>query len=751
VAFYNSNAKYFYVDTNRTNYNDFWKEAASWDIVMDAYQRNPTNATYRQMIDDVYNGFMARNQDMSTACNTSKSLTTISNPYNDDIGWWAKASIRAFTITHESRYLNCAQRLFDFIYRYWDTSTNGGGILWNRSLPAKNTCTNAPAVITAAQLSMALSNKAYLTKAQMIYNWVKSNLTNGSGIVYDGVVNDQVQITYNYGTFIGAADALYQATKDPSYLTDANNAAKQSLTHVTKNGILRDEGTGDNGGFKAIYAQYLAELVITYHQSQYLNFLQQNATMAWNNRRRSDNLVGNDWTTPPTPTTIIDTHSASSAVAILQVTPFQGLGNSANIPRNSGNLAKNDRNAKPVLGWSTWNFIGNHPTQANIEAQAIVMANTLKSHGYTYILLDDFYYLDPSKNVDAFGRWVVDTSKFPNGLTGLAQDIHKLGLKFGAYLTPGIPVAAINQNTPIEGTPYHAKDIADTSRFENNYNYGGKVMYYINYSKPGAQEYVNSWAIQLASWGVDFLKMDGVGSQDISDVQAWSNALNYSGRTIFFDLSNNLSIDNATIWRQYANAWRTQGDIECYTGCPGHRISWGGVLGRFKSAAAWAKYAGPGGWNDLDALDIAEGKLDGINDTERQTAMTLWAIAAAPLYLGDDLTSMDNYGQQLLTNDEVIAQDQAGRAGAPISQGKQQVWRVHNSDGTYTIALFNLDSSTATVTINWSQLGLSGSQKVHDLWAHKDLGSFPNSFSASLHAHGSYLIKVGITPINKLL
>lgn len=403
---------------------------------------------------------------------------------------------------------------------------------------------------------------------------------------------------------------------------------------------------------------------------------------------------------------------------------------------------KNDGNAKPFLGWSSWYFVGRHPTQAKIEAQARVVADTLKSHGYNYILLDDFYYLNPATTVDQFGRWVVDTSKFPKGLVGLAKDIHNMGLKFGAYLTPGIPVAAVNQNTSIEGTPYHAKDIADISRFEKNYNYRNNVMYYIDYSKPGAQAYINSWARQLASWGVDFLKMDGVNDTDIPDVQAWSSALNNSGRTIFFDISNNLNISNANIWKQYTNAWRTQGDVQCYGKCRGDMVDWKHISGRFKSAAAWAKYAGPGGWNDLDSINVANGVLDGISDTERQTYMTLWAIAAAPLYLGDDLTSMDNYGKQLLTNDEVIALDQAGIAGTPISQGDQQVWQVHNSNGSYTIALFNLGSSTATVTINWSQLGLGGSLKVHDLWAQRDLGNFPNSFSASLPAHGSRLIRV---------
>jgi len=148
----------------------------------------------------------------------------------------------------------------------------------------------------------------------------------------------------------------------------------------------------------------------------------------------------------------------------------------------------------PFMGWSTWNFIGHNPTEANVEAQARAVASQLKSHGYNYILLDDFWYSNPATTVDANGRWAVDTSRFPNGLAGLASYLHGLGLEVGFYLTPGIPVAAVNQNTPIEGTSLHAKDIADTSRFETNYNFGDGTMYYIDYSKPGAQAFVDSWA-----------------------------------------------------------------------------------------------------------------------------------------------------------------------------------------------------------------------------------------------------------------
>lgn len=403
-------------------------------------------------------------------------------------------------------------------------------------------------------------------------------------------------------------------------------------------------------------------------------------------------------------------------------------------------LEDNGPSLTPFMGWSSWSFIGSHPTEANIEAQARVVASRLKSHGYNHILLDDFWYLNPSTTVDQYGRWSVDTSKFPNGLAGLAKYVHGLGLKIGFYLTPGIPVAAVNQNTPIEGTGYHAKDIANTSSYETNYNYGADVMYYIDYSKPGAQAYINSWARQLASWGADFLKLDGVSDRDIPDIQAWSQGLHRTGHSITFDLSNSLDVNHGSTWKQYANAWRIDGDVEC--GCP-TQVTWGSIVGRFSDAPAWIRYASSGGWNDLDALQISNGSLDGISDSERQTYMTLWAIEAAPLYAGDDLTHMDRYGFSLLTNDEVIAMDQVGHAAHPISQtSKQQIWFSNNGDGTYTVALFNLSGSSASVIANWSDLGFSGPASVHDMWSHRDLGSFSDHFSATLNRHASRLLKV---------
>jgi hypothetical protein len=104
---------------------------------------------------------------------------------------------------------------------------------------------------------------------------------------------------------------------------------------------------------------------------------------------------------------------------------------------------------------------------------------------------------------------------------------------------------------------------------------------------------------------------------------------------------------------------------------------------------------------------------------------------------------MDSYGLSLLTNKSVIAVDQAGHPAHPVSQSSnQQVWFSNNGNHTYTVALFNLASSTATVTANWSSLGFTGSAPVRDLWSNTNLGNFTNSFSASIPAHGSRLLTI---------
>ena len=171
------------------------------------------------------------------------------------------------------------------------------------------------------------------------------------------------------------------------------------------------------------------------------------------------------------------------------------------------------------MGWSGWSFLRLGANSAQVEGEAKALVSTgLAAAGYQYVNLDDGWYQCPGSqgpNVDGYGRWVVNTASYPNvgsenGIQALAAYVHGLGLKFGIYETPGISGQAVAANTPILGTSYTADDIA-TTKSQANYNCGG--MDAINYSAPGAQAYVDSVVDELASWGVDYIKLDGISNK----------------------------------------------------------------------------------------------------------------------------------------------------------------------------------------------------------------------------------------------
>jgi alpha-galactosidase len=399
----------------------------------------------------------------------------------------------------------------------------------------------------------------------------------------------------------------------------------------------------------------------------------------------------------------------------------------------------------PLMGWSSWSFIRSAPTEAKIEAQADALKNSgLTGYGYDYINVDDFYYVCNSSTgpaVTSYGYWQVDATKFPDGMAAVAAHVHADGEKFGLYVTPGISKAAVAAKTPIQGTSYTANQIA-TSSGEANYNCGG--MDGINYSAAGAQAFINGWADEMAAWGVDYIKLDGVGSGDISDVQAWSTALNQTGRPMALELSNSLPIGYATTWESLANGWRTTGDIECYcsSGTSYPLTDYSNVSSRFNAAASWQPYGQVGGWNDYDSVEVGNGSNDGLTVPERQTQLSLWAMADSQLILGTDLTNLDATDEALLKNSAVIAVDQDTiPAARVVNSGNEQVFSKREADGSYYVAVFNTNtSSSQTFGVSLPALGLTGSATATDLWTGASLGTVSGTFTTTVAAGGVTLI-----------
>ncbi len=312
-AFYSVKGNRGYFKNDQTGgAADFWKSAEEIEAVLDAYEWT-SNAAYKTMISQLLNGFRK-----------THGATWEKNIYNDDCMWAAIGFARGYLDTGNKRFRAVAKANFDMVYaRAWDNQL-GGGLWWTTKNNTKNACVNGPGAIAAYLLYQSLGDAGYLTKANQIYDWERSNLfVADTGKVFDAERTNGIPhggaTTYNQGTFIGAANFLGRTN-------DAVLAADYTMRKMSRDGLLPQYGqTGNNSGFNAIFLRWLVKFMNDRgFQSRYQSWLQQNAEAAWNVRRLSDNLSWCQWR-QPTPTTLNLTSwgCVSSVEAVLAVCPNQ--------------------------------------------------------------------------------------------------------------------------------------------------------------------------------------------------------------------------------------------------------------------------------------------------------------------------------------------------------------------------------------------------------------------------------------------
>ena len=416
----------------------------------------------------------------------------------------------------------------------------------------------------------------------------------------------------------------------------------------------------------------------------------------------------------------------------------------------------NNAGQKPYLGWSSFSqqtIQGDFLTQANMITQSDALkASGLQEHGFVYINLDSGW----QGSFDQNGRPIPNNTTFPD-IKVMVDHIHANGQKAGIYWIPGIEQPAVDGNYPILGTPYHTQDIVVIPLAKGNAFAANPPNPYhdkIDFTKPGAQEYIDSIVELFSSWGFDFIKLDAVTpgsySNDLSidnraDVEAWSNAIAKTGRLIWLTVSWQLSQDYASVWQQWSNARRIDDDVECEGRCA-TLTNWPRIVLREYDDVGWEHETSTTlGWNDMDTLDVGDGTLDGLSDVEKQTAITIWAMANSPMYLGGDLTKLDNFVKSAFTNDELIVVDQSGLPAVQVTGGPQPVWMSKQADGSIYVAVYNLNGLSSKVTVRWSDLGFRHALAVRDVWNHTNLGPSAAAFTTTLVGHGSRLLKV--TPL----
>lgn len=366
--------------------------------------------------------------------------------------------------------------------------------------------------------------------------------------------------------------------------------------------------------------------------------------------------------------------------------------------------------ATPPMGWNSWNWFGAKVSDKDIRAAAdLLVSSGMRDAGYVYLNIDDGW----QGKRDA-GGVIQANEKFPD-MKALGDYVHSKGLKFGVYSSPGPQTCA-----KFEGSMDHEEQDAKT----------------------------------YAEWGVDYLKYDLCSYRQVLREQAaddpdkqnrmmrtvWEKmhqALLKTDRPIVYSLCQ-YGVDSVWEWGPEVggNLWRTTGDINA---------TMDRILLLQQMQIGLSKFAGPGHWNDPDMLEVGNGKLTHDQNIEH---MSMWAMLAAPLLAGNNLTQMSEDVRAILTNRDVIAidQDKLGRQGEPIfTEGPLQIWVRPLADGSTAYAIFNISPNRAEMRgmhLHLREAGFSKGAQARDVWTGKDLGRLAEKDVFKVPGHGAVLLKL---------
>jgi hypothetical protein len=252
-------------------------------------------------------------------------------------------------------------------------------------------------------------------------------------------------------------------------------------------------------------------------------------------------------------------------------------------------------------------------------------------------------------------------------------------------------------------------------------------MYGVDMSRPGAQEYYDSVFALLASWGVDFVKVDDLSRPyHKAEIEAIRKAIDKTGRPIVLSTSPGATpVSQGEHVRLHANQWRISDDF-----WDGWRL----LKEQFARLDAWTQFRGPGHFPDADMLPVGNIRAFQRRDAwthftrdEQITMMTLWCIARSPLIIGANLPKNDAFTLNLLTNDEVLRVDQYTTNNRQIwKKGDLYAWAADDEERAATyVALFNAaDRAASASTVTFDLAALSTRQlgdTARDLWNYNDI------------------------------
>jgi alpha-galactosidase len=350
------------------------------------------------------------------------------------------------------------------------------------------------------------------------------------------------------------------------------------------------------------------------------------------------------------------------------------------------------------------------------------------------------------------GQIIPDPVKFPNGIKGVADQIHGLGLKVGIYGSAGTNTCggypAEIGHEELDAATFAAWGI-DYLKYDNCYvpdNWTDTYTACVPDQWQVYGPYVNGSCAASASDpppGYDWST-----SNTAKRYRIMRDALLAQNRTILYSLCE---------WGQAAvqdwgnstgSSWRMSGDITPWWARVAEIMNENSFL--LNSVNFW-------GHNDADMLEIGNGNLTA---AESRSHFAFWAVMKSPLIIGTALDSLASDKVALLKNTALLAFHQDSKFGGPATPYKwgtnpnwtfnatnpAEYWSGQSKAGTLVLALNTLDNN-AWREIKWAevpQLKRAGSSfEVTDVWTGKSLGCVKDGIKRLVGSHDTVAFTVG--------
>ncbi|MCX7774013.1 MAG: hypothetical protein N2376_12965 [Clostridia bacterium] len=388
------------------------------------------------------------------------------------------------------------------------------------------------------------------------------------------------------------------------------------------------------------------------------------------------------------------------------------------------------------------------------------IADSFLQYGYDMACTDG--WIEKSTKVNENGYILSHNDTWEHDWKYWSDYLNKKGMKLGVYYNPlwVSPSVIGHPEYKVVGTDYTVESLTNK---DDRFNGGQPTsLYWVDVTKPGAEEYVKGYINYFKSCGVKFLRVDFLSwYEDGQDkgkrvgkphgTENYDLALKWMAEACGDDIELSLVMphlynDGATELK-YGDmirinedardgTWQRFSDVDR----GGHYKSWSQYHNAFDGLIYWSKIS------DQIILDADMLRIHRMaTDEQKKSAVSLCVLAGAPVDMADQYDTIGN-NAWVYQNAELLELNKQGFKAKPFSNDpkdpESSKWKGQLPDGSWVIGYFNRSNASVDMSVDLkATLGLSQDAAVRDIWAHKDLGK-TSTFSYTLKPYDCLILKV---------